>query len=202
MPPEHRPISCITAVILAGGQGSRMGGIDKGLVNFRGKPLIAHVIERIAPQTDQILINANRSQERYAEFGYPLIADTLPDYPGPLAGILAALEVLESERLLAVPCDTPLLPVDLVQRLSNALDVSGAAIAIPVAGERLHASIMLMRRGVARDLRDYLLAGERKVQLWLRRQHTVHVDFSDNPGAFANLNTLDEIRELEHHGGH
>lgn len=202
MPPEPVTPRTITAVILAGGQGSRMGGIDKGLVTFRGKPLIEHVIERIAPQTGTLLISANRSHERYAKFGYPIIADTLPDFPGPLAGILAALEITESALLLAVPCDTPLLPADLVQRLADALERSGADIAIPSDGERLHAAVMLMHRSVITDLRDYLLAGERKVQLWLQRHRTVHIDFSDNPGAFANLNTLGELRRLELHNGH
>lgn len=192
----------ITTVILAGGEGRRMGGIDKGLVLFRGKPLVEHVIERLAPQTGKLLISANRSEQQYDNYGYPVIADTLPDFPGPLAGILTALERIDDELLLSVPCDTPQLPDDLVQRLVKALADSGADIAIPFDGERLHAAIMLMRRSVAPDLRTYLLSGERKVQLWLKRHHTVQVDFSDQPRAFANLNTLDELKHLEQHGGH
>lgn len=192
----------ITAVILAGGQGSRMGGIDKGLVLFHNKPLIEHVLDTITPYVDTVLISANRSREQYEHFGYPVLADTLPDYPGPLAGILTALENSTDELLLAVPCDTPLLPNDLVGRLSSALRSSGAEIAIPSDGTRLHAAILLMEHSVTCELRSYLQAGERKVQGWLQRHHTVHVDFSDTPGAFANLNTLDELQELEQQRGH
>lgn len=202
MPSHPLHTSTIATVILAGGEGRRMGGVDKGLVLFRGKPLVAHVIERLAPQTGKLLISANRSVQQYGNYGYPVIADTLPDYPGPLAGILAALEFIDDELLLAVPCDTPQLPHDLAQRLAKALDDNHADIAIPFDGERLHAAILLMRRTVAADLRAYLLSGERKVQLWLKRHHTVQVDFSDQPGAFANLNTLEELKHLEQHGGH
>lgn len=179
-----------------------MGGIDKGLVQFRGKPLVEHVIARIAPQADKLLISANRSEQRYKSYGYPVIADTLPDFPGPLAGILAALEVIDTELLLVVPCDTPLLPDNLVRRLENALRENNADIAIPFDGVRIHAAIMLMRRPVVSDLRSYLVSGERKVQLWLKRHRTVQADFSDNPGAFANLNTLNELTHLEQQGGH
>jgi len=192
----------ITTVILAGGEGRRMGGIDKGLVLFHGKPLVEHVIEHLAPQTGKLLISANRSEQQYGNYGYPVIADTLPEFPGPLAGILAALELIDDELLLSVPCDTPQLPDDLVQRLVKALADSGADIAIPFDGKRLHAAIMLMRRSVAPDLRTYLLSGERKVQLWLKRHLTVQVDYSDQPRAFANLNTLEELKHLEQHGGH
>ncbi len=200
--PLHPQQADITAVILAGGEGRRMGGIDKGLVLFQGKPLVEHVIARIAPQTEKLLISANRSEHHYEKYGYPVIADTLPGYPGPLAGILAALEVSDAELLLAVPCDTPLLPHDLVERLKKVLVEHHAEIAIPFDGQRLHAAIMLMHRSVASSLRDYLLAGERKVQLWLKRHRTVQADFSEQAAAFANLNTLDELAHLELHGGH
>lgn len=201
--PSPSPLSSpITAVILAGGEGRRMGGIDKGLVPFKGKPLVEHVLARIAPQCDTVLISANRSQEYYGEYGYPVLADTLPDFPGPLAGILTALETIDSGLLLAVPCDTPLLPADLVERLADALDAQQADIAIPFDGARVHAAILLMRRSVAADLRDYLLSGERKVQLWLKRQRTVQADFSDEAAAFANLNTLAELNQLEQQGDH
>jgi molybdopterin-guanine dinucleotide biosynthesis protein A len=194
--------STISAVILAGGAGRRMGGVDKGLVIFRGKPLVEHVIARIAHQAGKLLISANRSEHHYEKYGYPLVADTLPDFPGPLAGILAALEVIDTDLLLAVPCDTPVLPGDLVQRLRQALTDNNADIAIPFDGVRAQAAIMLLRRSLASDLHDYLLSGERKVQLWLKRHKTAHADFSDQPGAFANLNTLDELTHLEQHGGH
>ncbi len=179
-----------------------MGGSDKGLVMFRGKPLVEHVIERIAPQTGKVVISANRSRERYEEFGYPVIADSLPDFPGPLAGILAALEIIDTDLLLAVPCDTPLLPSDLVLRLTKALTENNADIAIPFDGERSQPAIMLMQRSVATDLRDYLISGERKVQWWLKHHHTAQADFSGEAAAFANLNTLEELVQLEQHGGH
>lgn len=197
MPNPLPHTTAITAVILAGGEGRRMGGQDKGLVPFRGRPLIAHVIERLHPQVTTLLISANRSAQRYREFGYPVVADTLPDFPGPLAGILAALEQSRSELLLAVPCDTPLLPADLVARLATALAAQRAEIAIPIAGGQLHAAFLLMRREVMDDLRDYLSDGERKVQLWLARHRTVHVDFSDAAAAFTNLNTVEELQALE-----
>lgn len=179
-----------------------MGGIDKGLIPFRGQPLVEHVIARIAPQTGKLLISANRSEANYGKYGYPVIADTLPDYPGPLAGILAALQVIDTDLLLAVPCDTPLLPGDLVQRLAKALADNNADMAVPFDGTRVHAAVMLIHRSLASDLRDYLLSGERKVQLWLKRHRTVQVDFSGQANAFVNLNTPDELTSLEQHCGH
>lgn len=202
MPSHASPPANITAVILAGGEGRRMGGIDKGLLPFRGKPLVEHVIERIAPQCGRLLISANRSAEQYGVYGYPVIADTLPDFPGPLAGVLAALEASDSELLLTTPCDTPLLPADLVERLAASLTAHDADIAVPFDGERIHAAIMLMRGTLAEDLRAYLAAGERKVQLWLKRHRTVQADFSDEAGAFVNLNTLVELTRLEQHREH
>jgi molybdopterin-guanine dinucleotide biosynthesis protein A len=189
-------------VILAGGLGRRMGGIDKGLVSFHGRPLVAHVIERIAPQVDALMISANRSLESYQSFGYSVISDALPDFPGPLAGVLTALKSCSSELLLTVPCDTPLLPTDLVPRLLAALEAQGADIAIPHDGEQLQAAIMLMRASVKEDLQAYLLAGERRVQTWLDGHRTISVDYSDQRDAFVNLNTLPELHSLEQSRGH
>lgn len=179
-----------------------MGGSDKGLLPFHQRPLIAHVIERIAPQVNEIYISANRSLPQYQSFGYPVLTDSLPDFPGPLAGVLTATEQCTCEYLLIVPCDTPLLPADLVQRLYSALIAQNADLAIPYDGKQLQAAIMLMRTSLKNDLKAYLLAGERRVQNWLERHRAVHVDFSDEQVAFVNLNTLVELQTLEQDRGH
>jgi len=199
------PANQITGLLLAGGRGMRMGGVDKGLQLLHGKPLAQHVISRLAPQTGALLISANRNAQRYAELGAPfnarVIGDTLPDFPGPLAGLLAGLNAARTGYLLSAPCDTPALPVDLAARLAEALAAEQADIATVVTanahGETsLHPVFALLRTSLADDLAAWLAAGERKVRAWYARHKTVEVTFADER-AFYNVNSLQELADLE-----
>ncbi|MCU7943613.1 MAG: molybdenum cofactor guanylyltransferase [Candidatus Thiodiazotropha sp. (ex Cardiolucina cf. quadrata)] len=187
----------VTAVILAGGRGRRMGGEDKGLIELNGRPLVQHVISAIQPQVATILINANRNQERYAAFGYPVIADSLLDYQGPLAGFIAALQAVETEDMLTLPCDGPLVPPDLVERLYEARQSAGADIAVAHDGDRLQPVYALIPKRLADSLQRYLDRGDRKIDLWYEEHRIAHADFSDIPRTFINVNTLQERDNLQ-----
>lgn len=169
-----------------------MGGADKGLQCYRGSTLVEHVAARLAPQVDQLWINANRSCKDYAAFGYPVISDQIPDFVGPLAGLHASLKSATTPLVLSVPCDSPLLPRDLVSRLLNGLIESGAAIAIAVTQERQHPVFCLCRRELCASLEHYLLSGGRRVSQWCTDMAAVQVEFPDN-GAFQNFNTLADL---------
>ncbi|PMS19439.1 molybdenum cofactor guanylyltransferase MobA [Trinickia dabaoshanensis] len=194
----------ITGLVLAGGRGTRMGGLDKGLQLLAGVPLAAHVVERIAPQADALLISANRHLDDYARLGAPhgarVITDASADFPGPLAGLLAGLRACSTELLLCAPCDTPCLPSDLAARLLAALDAEQADVAVAGTADgaghiELHPVIALVRRALADDLAAYLNAGERKVRTWYGRHKQVEVPFRDE-GAFYNANSLHELADL------
>lgn len=187
----------ITGVILAGGLGRRMGGIDKGLVNFHGAPIIFQVISRLMPQVDEILINANRETGRYAAFGYPVISDQISGFAGPLAGLHAGMLNAKNDFVLTVPCDSPLLPENLAERLMEALIHAQADIAIAQTGAQLHPVFCLCNKSLLPELTEYLLSGERKVETWVNRQKLAKVNFEDNPQAFANVNTPEELAALE-----
>jgi molybdopterin-guanine dinucleotide biosynthesis protein A len=187
----------ITGVILAAGAGRRMGGEDKGLLLLNGRPLIAHVLERLAPQCEKVLLNINRNQEAYAVFHSTLIEDTLPGGLGPLAGVLSAMEQSDSEYVLSVPCDTPHLPTDLVERLYTSLQQNNADVCTVDDGERLHPVILLARRSLGANLRRYLESGGRKVHDWFYRNRHCSADFSDKPAAFVNINTPQQLRAEE-----
>ena len=195
--PSNSNNNIVTAVILAGGAGRRMAGEDKGLMPLQGKPLVQHVLERLATQTGQLLINCNRNQERYARFGYPLLADTMEGGLGPLAGLLTALENSSSEFVLSVPCDTPYLPHDLVTRMLTTLQQEDAQACTVSDGERLHPVIMLVRRNATAALRNYLEAGHRKVHDWFYSVAHCSSDFSDQAQAFVNINTLQQLADAE-----
>jgi molybdopterin-guanine dinucleotide biosynthesis protein A len=198
MNPSANPLPVI-GLILAGGQGSRMGGVDKGLVVLDGRPMVAHVIERLGPQVDRLLINANRNADTYAAFGLPVLADRLPDYAGPLAGLDAGLQALAGEDAWVVtcPCDSPFVPVDLVGRLRGAAEAAGARVAMARAGGFNQPVFLLARTGVAGSLADFLASGERKIDRWVFDQAHVVVDFDDCVEAFANINTPEEL--ARHH---
>lgn len=178
----------ISGVILAGGLGRRMGGVDKGLQLLAGRPLAAQVAERFAPQVDELFINANRNPEAYAALGYRVLPDLVPDFAGPLAGLHAALAAAKHPLLATAPCDSPFMPADLVAQLAAALAESGADIAVARAADRLHPVFCLCRRSLLPDLAAYLADGGRKVQEWQRRHALAVVDFAD-AAAFANLNS-------------
>ena len=187
----------VTGIVLAGGQGSRMGGIDKGLQDFRGRPLVGYAIERLAPQVDELLINANRNPEAYSRFGYAVIADEIEGFAGPLAGFERGLAHAQGELVVTVPCDSPFLPMDLVQRLRGALEGRKADLAVAKTGDQAHPVFSLMRRGVHASLRDFLSSGQRKIDRWYGALSVVEVPFDDESEAFLNINTLDELSGLE-----
>lgn len=202
----------ITALLLAGGRGSRMGGVDKGLQAFGGMPLAAHALERLRRQTlapARLAISANRNRDAYAALGVPVWPDTVPGFAGPLAGFLAGLQHCETPLLLTLPCDVPRFPLSLCERLAHALLAQEAEIAMPAApgGEgdgdgavRLQPAFCLLRAGLDASLRDYLAQGGRRIDAWTGRHRRVVVPFDrpqDDPRAFANANTLGELRALE-----
>lgn len=188
----------ISAVILAGGRSSRMGGEDKGLIPFDGKPMIEHVIAVLATLTPLILINANRNLERYRQLGYPVISDETQDFDGPLAGFLVAMEAAETSEILLAPCDSPLLSRKLIDRLIKQKQDSGAEIAVAHDGQRLQPVYALLSVSLKDSLRAFLAGGERKIDRWYPQHFVVEVDCSDIPEAFVNVNTPEELSKLEH----
>lgn len=191
---QHHPI---TAILLAGGAGRRMGGEDKGLLKLKDKPLAEWVLARIQPQVDEVLISANRNLETYLTFGFSVLPDKTEGYAGPLAGIARGLLDAKHDLILSVPCDTPFLPDDLVARLYAALNAGHYDLAVPViAGAGQHA-ICLMRRQVGANLAAYLAQGGRKVQEWQAGLKCAHADFSDAAPFFVNLNQPEQLAALE-----
>lgn len=187
----------ITGVVMAGGKGRRMGGEDKGLLQIRGKPMIEYVLETLRPQVGQILINANRNQEHYRRLGYPVVADISGGFLGPLAGMASALQASETEYLLTVPCDSPLLPARLAEVLSKALLEQKAEISVATDGERMQPVFALLRRSLLPSLLDYLDQGGRKIDTWYAQHPTALADCSGFPGAFLNVNTPEEQALVE-----
>jgi len=187
-------VTRIAGVILAGGLGRRMGGADKGLVDYRGRPLVAHAAERLAPQVNELFINANRNVDRYGVYGARVIADRDGNFLGPLAGLSAALHETACDLVVTVPCDSPNLPEDLVGRLAEGLRSAGADVAVAQAAGRLHPVFCLCRREVLATLDRYLAQGGRRVEEWVRSRNWVAVDFDDKPEAFRNLNTAEDLQ--------
>lgn len=183
----------ITGIVLAGGQGRRMGGVNKGLLPFRGKPMVAHVLERFAPQVDELLINANRDLETYAGFGYPVISDEIAGFAGPLAGLQRGMTVAQHPYVATVPCDSPHLPGNLVSRLVQALEENGADLAVARTVDQPHPVFCLCRRTLLPGLTAFLENGGRKIDAWYDSVTVVEVAFDDMPEAFANINTPEEL---------
>lgn len=173
-----------------------MGGVDKGLQPFRGRPMAAHAIERLAPQVEELLINANRNPEAYAQFGHRVIADEIEGFAGPLAGFERGLAHARGDLVVTVPCDSPFLPADLVARMRAALDRDDAEVAVARTGEQVHPVFCLMRRGVHGSLRDFLASGQRKIDRWYPQLRSTLVSFDDEPDAFRNINTREELERL------
>lgn len=187
----------ISSIILAGGRATRMGGVDKGLVQFQHKPLVRHVINRLTPQVDEIIINANREFEEYAALGYPIIADEFADFIGPLAGIALGLTYAKHDYVLVAPCDSPLLPLDLAARLLNNLLAQDADIAVATSDGNAHPVFCLCKKSVLPSLNHYIQQEGRKVSAWQKAQRCIEVDFSDDAFAFTNLNTAEDLSALE-----
>ncbi|MED5621744.1 molybdenum cofactor guanylyltransferase MobA [Ideonella sp. BN130291] len=182
------PREAITGLVLAGGRGQRMQGQDKGLLLHRGRPLVQHALDRLAPQVGPMLISANRHLPAYRSFGTPVCSDTMPGFPGPLAGWLSALQACRTPYLASVPCDVPGLPLDLVARLARALHQADADIAMARTPEREQPVFALLRHELAPSLEQALARGERRVLGWALEQRMAVVAFAD-AAAFRNLNT-------------
>jgi molybdopterin-guanine dinucleotide biosynthesis protein A len=190
-------MSKVTGVILAGGRGARMGGADKGLQLLHGRPLVIHVLERLAPQVDEVLISANRNPEAYGCLGPRVVADASPAFLGPLAGLQRALAEATLPMVATVPCDAPFLPRDLVFRLLRALEAGEADAAVAVSGHRIQPVFALYRRSVLPMLEDFLAGDGRKVVDWQARLKLAEAPFEDAPAAFANLNSLEDLLRAE-----
>ncbi len=191
----------ITGLVLAGGRATRMGGVDKGLQNHQGLPLAMFTLLRLQPQVGAVMINANRNLGAYESMGVPVWPDALPDYPGPLAGVLAGLERAETPYLLTVPCDTPGFPDDLAARLAQALADADAEIAMAATREsdgtvQVQPVFCLLKCSLMESLVAFLHAGQRKIDRWTGQHRCVQVVFED-PRAFDNANTLEELRRLQ-----
>jgi molybdopterin-guanine dinucleotide biosynthesis protein A len=190
----------ITGLILAGGRGSRMGGVDKGLQNHAGAPLAMHALMRLAPQVGQVMINANRNLGAYEAFGVPVWPDATSDYAGPLSGFLAGLEHCETPYLVTVPCDSPLFPDDLVQRLAAALAEHDAEIAMAATTEgdalQVQPVFCLMKTELLESLMRFTQSGQRKIDKWTAQHRCIDVAV-DDARAFANANTPAELRQLQ-----
>lgn len=191
------PTADITAVILAGGRGERMGGIDKGLVPLGGRPMVQYVIEALRRQVGHILINANRNQAQYAALGYDVVPDELGGYPGPLAGMASAMRIAKTPYVMTAPCDSPLVVAQLVQRLYAALMRERADISTAHDGQRLHPVFALLRRDLLPSLEAYLASGERKIDRWFARHRLAVADCSDLAESFLNVNDPQERLALE-----
>ena len=209
------PSASVCAVVLAGGRATRMGGLDKGLQLFRGQTLAAISLERLRLQSTGapglMAINANRNQTTYASLGVPVWSDSVPDFVGPLAGFLVAMEQCQSryEYVLSVPCDSPLFPLDLLERLAQALCTEQAVIAMAMAPDsqedgnlllRPQPVFCLVRSNLVGSLQSFIASGGRKIGAWTASHRQTKVPFNapgDDPRAFANANTLDELHDLE-----
>ncbi|MFZ6820232.1 molybdenum cofactor guanylyltransferase MobA [Undibacterium sp. Ji22W] len=196
------PKEQISGLILAGGRGMRMGQVNKGLQNFQGGMMVSHVLHRLSPQVAQVSINVNQDADQYKLFNCPLIADAIPDYAGPLAGLHAGLLQCSTPYLVTAPCDSPFLPLDLVKRLAHALDQQKGQLAVAVTPENLHGNIVwqqqpvfcLVQASLTNDLERFLLKGGRKISDWYAHLQVVEVTF-DDALSFRNINTRDELEQ-------
>lgn len=185
----------ITGVVLAGGLGQRMGGVDKGLLEYRGRPMVAYALDALRQAAGTILINANRNQEAYACFGVPVIADTTDSFDGPLAGLLSAMQAAQTEYVLTVPCDSPLVSGELLGRLHAKLLAEGADLCTAHDGERMQPVFLIARCSLRADLQAYLTGGQRKLETWLTSHWLALADCRDHPEWFANFNTPEELAD-------
>jgi molybdenum cofactor guanylyltransferase len=185
--------AAVTGVVLAGGQGRRMGTVDKGLVLLDGRPMVRHVLERLTPQVDEILINANQHLSDYAAMGHRVVPDAIGGFAGPLAGLHVGLTQASHALVATVPCDSPFLPPDLVARLRAALDAHDADLAVARTFDQPHPVFALVRTRVLPHLTRFLEGGGRKIDAWYATLATVEVAFDDEADAFRNINTVDEL---------
>ena len=185
-------MTAVSGIVLAGGLGRRMGGVDKGLQPLRGKPMVQWVIERLAPQVDEIIVNANQNAEAYGKFGHKVVPDDIAGFAGPLAGLHAGLKAAAHPLVATVPCDSPFLPDDLISRLGKRLGSNDLAVA--KTGEQPHPVFALVRRHCLESLEAFLAQGGRKIDAWYASLKVVEVSFDDEADAFRNINTREELK--------
>ena len=185
----------VTGLVLAGGMGRRMGGVDKGLVMLDERPMVAHVIERLTRQVGAIVINANQNVERYAALGYPVVSDAIEGFAGPLAGLHAGMTAARTPYVVTSPCDSPFLPLDLVPRLAKGLEDAKAQLAVAHTFSQAHPVFALVDRSVLPHLGAFLQGGGRKIDAWYATLKATEVAFDDQADAFRNINTADELRQ-------
>lgn len=204
-PPDSLFPQDITGLVLAGGRGSRMGGVDKGLQNLGGMPMALHAVLRLQAQVGSVMVNANRNIGAYEAMGVPVLPDVVPDYAGPLAGVLTGLEQCQTPWMVTVPCDSPAFPDDLVQRLGAAAVAEDAEIVMAATREpdgriQTHPVFCLLRRELVDSLIAFMEAGERKIDRWTARHRCATVVFDDGE-AFFNANTPEDLRQLQSRDG-
>lgn len=187
----------VTGVVLAGGLARRMKKQDKGLVDYLNKPMVSYAVDAMAKVAETVFINANRHHAEYAKFGYGVISDQTDSFDGPLAGILSALIHAKTDIVCVMPCDSPLIKAEHLQKLLTALTENNVDIAVAFDGERLHPVFLALKTTLQTSLENYLQAGNRKIDLWLQQHPLIKVDFSQNAEVFLNINTLDELQALE-----
>jgi molybdopterin-guanine dinucleotide biosynthesis protein A len=181
----------VTGIVLAGGQGRRMGGVDKGLQLLHGEPMVARVLARLAPQVSEIIINANQNPDAYAKFGHRLVPDAIGGFAGPLAGLHAGLCAASQSLVLTVPCDSPFLPADLCSRLKS--ELGDYDLAVAKTGDQPHPVFALVRTAVRGNLEEFLSTGGRKIDAWYASLKVIEVPFDDEADAFRNINTREEL---------
>lgn len=186
----------VTGVILAGGLARRMNNQDKGLVGFKGQPMVSYAISAMSAVADITILNANRNMTEYLKFGLPVVSDQTDSFDGPLAGILTAMLYAETGILLVIPCDSPLIGAVHLQKLRSVLAEQDADVAVAFDGERLHPVFLAIKVSLKTSLHAYLTSGHRKVASWLALQKMVKVDFSEEPEVFINVNTIEELSAL------
>ncbi|WP_333874515.1 molybdenum cofactor guanylyltransferase MobA [Methylobacter sp.] len=187
----------VAGVILAGGRARRMNNQDKGLMRFKGRPMISYAIDALSPVVDCVFINANRNIDQYRQFGLPVISDQTDNFDGPLAGILTAMIHADADILVVIPCDSPLIRTEHLQQLLLTRAKNNADVAVAFDGVRLHPVFLVIKTVLQTSLQDYLADGQRKVEYWLEQQNLVRADFSNEPEIFCNINTMLELAEME-----
>jgi molybdenum cofactor guanylyltransferase len=187
----------VTGVILAGGLARRMNNQDKGLIRFKGQPMVSYAIAAMSTIADQTIINANRNIVEYRQFGLPVVSDQTDSFDGPLAGVLTAMLFAETGILLVMPCDSPLVKADHLQKLLSARAENDADVAVAFDGERLHPVFLAIKISLQPSLQAYLQSGQRKIDLWLGQHKMIKVDFSTEPEIFININSMAELSDLE-----
>lgn len=187
----------VAGVILAGGRARRMNNQDKGLVKFKGRPMVSYALAALVPVVDCVFINANRNIDQYRQFGWPVISDQTDSFDGPLAGVLSAMIHADADVLVVMPCDSPLIKTQHLQKLLLARAKNNADVAVAFDGVRMHPVFLVIKTALQTSLQDYLSEGQRKVAAWLAQQNLVQVDFSDEPEIFSNINTMTELLMLE-----